>query len=148
MPLKDKTLRNEYMRKYVAERQRRRMAEAFELLGGECAICGSTSDLEVDHKDPTTKTFNIAEKAAGVSEVKLQAELLKCQLLCNACHTRKSILERGQLPREGRHGTLTMYRFCKCDECKAAKSTYTKSHPTYTKDNPRKSRSIKFSNRT
>jgi hypothetical protein len=141
MSPRNKTLYNEYMKNYVAERQHRRMTEAIVLLGGKCVVCGSIDNLEIDHIDPTTKTFTIAKRAAGASEVVFQAELLKCQILCDVCHIEKTILERGQLPARGRHGTISTYRYCKCDECRAAKSAYTKSHPTYTRDNPRKSRS-------
>ena len=128
MPNKDPIKYNEYMKKYVLERHRKRMAQAIALLGGKCARCGSIQDLDIDHIDPATKAFSISKKAAGVSEEKFQAELRKCQLLCRACHNDKSIRERGQLPRGERHGTLTKANTCKCDLCRAAKAAHNKAY--------------------
>ena len=121
------------MREYVLARHHRRMAAAMIALGGKCVRCASTERLEFSHIDPATKSFVIAQKAAGVSEEKLQAELRKCQLLCHDCNTEKAILDRGQLPRGERHGTLTMYKYCKCELCRRGKALwsqdYFRSHP-------------------
>lgn len=128
MPLRDKTAQNEYMRQYVLARHHRRMAAGIALLGGKCVRCGATERLEFSHLDPATKSFVIAKRAVGVSEAKLQAELQKCQLLCHDCSTEKGILDRGQLPRGDRHGTLTMYKHCKCDLCRAVMSAWNRNY--------------------
>ena len=117
---------NEYMRDYMAERYRARMAFAHERLGGKCAKCGSTDDLQLDHVDPSTKEFTIAKKAAGVSEERFLRELAKCQLLCKTCHNLKSIAETGKQPVGERHGTISMatHRRCRCEPCLEVRRKY------------------------
>lgn len=60
-----------------------------EKMGGKCVECGCTKELEFDHIDPSTKSFNIT---AGYSKPKelLLEELSKCQLLCVSCHREKT----------------------------------------------------------
>ena len=116
------------MRVYVLARHHRRMADAITLLGGKCVRCNSTERLEFSHIDPATKYFVIAKKAAGISKAKFQAELKKCQLLCHDCNVEEAILDRGQLPRGERHGTLTMYKHCKCEMCRKGKSLWSRSY--------------------
>ena len=60
-----------------------------EKLGGKCVECGCTKELEFDHIDPSTKSFNIAAGYTKPKEV-LLSEVAKCQLLCNKCHIEKS----------------------------------------------------------
>ena len=60
-----------------------------QLLGGRCARCGSTENLEFDHIDRTTKSFNIAKIAKRKFE-DIKDELDKCELLCSSCHKAKS----------------------------------------------------------
>lgn len=67
-----------------------RRAYALEFLGGKCAVCGSTENLEIDHKDPTQKSFPISRPP---SEKAFRKELTKCQLLCHTCHSKKSAQE-------------------------------------------------------
>jgi len=80
---------NEYMRKYMLKRYHARRKEAIETLGGKCSACGSRDSLHIDHIDPQTKSFGIS-KLWSVSYKKYQAELSKCQLLCEDCHKEKS----------------------------------------------------------
>ena len=89
MPHVDKKIYNVYSRNYMRERWARRRASAIQQLGGCCARCGVTDNLEFDHIDPSTKSFTIA-KGSSASEVKFQAELEKCQLLCVECHKEKT----------------------------------------------------------
>jgi 5-methylcytosine-specific restriction endonuclease McrA len=79
----------EYMRAYMAERRARIRAELVVWLGGHCAWCGSTEDLEFDHIDPATKLFAIA---SGLDRPRAQllAEVAKCQLLCAPHHREKT----------------------------------------------------------
>jgi 5-methylcytosine-specific restriction endonuclease McrA len=85
--------RKVYMREYRARWEKRRRAEriafAREYLGGKCARCGSTRNLDCDHIDPTTKKFGLTDRP-GVSWDVWFAELQKCQLLCRVCHTKKT----------------------------------------------------------
>lgn len=120
---------NAYMREYMKAWYDRRHAEAVEILGGHCARCPATENLQFDHVDPANKTMTIARMWTA-SEERFQAELAKCQLLCPPHHLEKSLAERNQRPARGTHGTVTAYRYCgppKCDECKAAK----RSTPSY-----------------
>jgi 5-methylcytosine-specific restriction endonuclease McrA len=114
---------NEYMAAYMLRRYHERRAEAVAALGGKCVRCGSIEDLQLDHRDPADKSFNIG-KLWSVSRVRYLAELAKCQLLCAECHTNKTLADRGQRPARGTHGTLSSYRYCKCRRCRAAKSKY------------------------
>lgn len=110
---------NAYQREYQKQRYHRRKQEWLQRLGGKCVKCGSEQDLEIDHIDPATKSFNLT--ASGThSEVKITAELAKCQALCKPCHTEKSVLESGKTLARGTHGTLSAYRYCKCAECREA----------------------------
>jgi len=92
MPLKDKDAYNAYMREYTLKRYHRRREKAIEQLGGKCAQCGSTNKLEFDHIDQQTKEFTITD-SLGISEKRLQAELAKCQILCESCHQNKTSKE-------------------------------------------------------
>jgi len=58
-------------------------------LGGKCAVCGSSDQLQFDHIDSKTKSFSIGEKLTYTKEVVLE-ELKKCQLLCKPCHITKT----------------------------------------------------------
>jgi 5-methylcytosine-specific restriction endonuclease McrA len=53
----------------------------------QCGRCGSTSDLELDHVDPTTKIRTVKWVW---SKARLEAELAKCQVLCQTCHQVKT----------------------------------------------------------
>lgn len=69
---------------------------AIQFLGARCNICGSTSDLEIDHVDPRLKTIEVSRPC---SRQKFFDELEKCQLLCYSCHKEKSDEEkRNPLP--------------------------------------------------
>jgi 5-methylcytosine-specific restriction endonuclease McrA len=104
-------------------------------LGGACVKCWSTSNLEIDHRIPENKSFNISKKLKQHG-YDIDVEISKCQLLCFRCHSVKSITERGDVVTKGRdiHGTLSAYRYCKCPLCKGAKSEYMRE---YHRLNPR-----------
>lgn len=127
---RDKAKNNEYMRKYMADRYARRRASALQALGGRCVDCGSKDDLELDHADPCSKSFEIAKRLAGCAEARLQEELKKITLRCSSCHSLKSVVERGDRPVRNRnvHGTLSSYRYCKCTACREAKAEYMRKY--------------------
>ncbi len=110
------------MNTYVKARYHRRRNEAIATLGGECSGCRSIDELEIDHIDPKQKSFCLGDALAGWSEERVQEELKKCQLLCKECHGKKHNTAKYS------HGTLSSYRYCKCDECKAAKSAYNREY--------------------
>ena len=77
-------------------------------------ICGATGNLEVDHVDPSQKSFTIRW---CMSWKKLLPELAKCQPLCVSCHKKKTSIDK----KTKVHG-ITMYAThkCRCDICRAA----------------------------
>ena len=101
-----------------------RRKEIIKLLGGRCVQCGTKRKLEIDHKDPKKKKLDISRVLTIVENDKLKKELKKCQLLCHSCHMRKTVAERGQSLAKGTHGTLSSYRYCKCQLCIDAHKDY------------------------
>lgn len=83
-----------YKSKKLANSRRARaanMKRAVDLLGGECQICKlRTTDYEVydfHHKNPLEKEEMISN-LARLSWERMEAEVLKCMLLCCICHRR------------------------------------------------------------
>jgi len=79
----------EYHQKYYAERKK----EYVRILGGCCVKCGSTENLQFDHIEKDSREFVIAKIMKRKRAFVLQ-ELKKCQLLCDTCHRKKSIIEK------------------------------------------------------
>lgn len=119
--------RKEYMKIYMKNRYHKRKDIAKKLLGGKCVICGETKNLEFDHIDRTKKSFSIS-KGWSTSEKKFVKEVNKCQLLCQKHHIEKTIKDLGFKKAKGTHGTLSSYRYCKCDLCKKVHSEYMKNY--------------------
>ena|ERR1700690_2656138 len=115
---------NAKMRVYMLERYYALKLKYINQLGGKCAQCPETdpAKLQFDHRDPKTKLFGICAHLINRSATAIERELKKCQLLCVECHTKKSIREAGRVEARGTHGTLSSYRYCRCDLCRAAKS--------------------------
>lgn len=111
---------NAYMRVYMLKRYHEKRKAVVERLGGKCVECGSVVDLELDHKDNDDKALSMAKRLHTAPAAVLEAEIQKLQLLCRACHSRKSVYDAGNLP--ARHGTSTMYvnYRCRCDSCRQA----------------------------
>ena len=120
MPKRDYLSREEYntwMRKRTARTHVVRKAWATGLLGGKCVSCGAGEELEFDHVDPATKSFNVGQHLGRYSEKKLREELSKCQLLCKDCHRKKTGLAA--------HGTRPCYvGGCRCEACTEANKLY------------------------
>lgn len=112
MPFKDPEKQKAYQREWVAKRRAKFFA------GKSCKVCGGTSNLELDHIDPTKKIDHVIW---SWSESRRNAELVKCQILCSKCHRSKSVKEMpktmGVTPYS--HGTYSMYNThgCRCKEC-------------------------------
>ncbi|MEK6880406.1 MAG: hypothetical protein AABY22_12390 [Nanoarchaeota archaeon] len=64
-------------------------AWAIKYLGGSCAKCKSSNELEFDHIISKDKKFEISQKLLSSKKVLLK-ELKKCQLLCRKCHVKKT----------------------------------------------------------
>jgi len=101
----------------------KRMNRIIDHLGGRCVKCGSSDRLQIDHVDPEMKEFDVSHMC-GSRWVVLVAELKKCQLLCYSHHREKTTQE--QTTAKGTHGTLSSYRYCHCEICRAAKNEYMK----------------------
>jgi 5-methylcytosine-specific restriction endonuclease McrA len=88
--------RRDYIARYNLARYNKRKAEAIEILGGVCVVCGSTDNLQFDHLNPSTKKFSLGKLWSSSQDVFLE-ELSKCQLLCFTCHIAKTIVyDKGQ----------------------------------------------------
>jgi 5-methylcytosine-specific restriction endonuclease McrA len=115
---------NEYMRQYMKGWYDRRRAQAIVYLGGKCVRCGSAENLQFDHIDPSTKVAALSSLWTA-SEERFQAELKKCQLLCENCHLAKTVEEKLKSGRKVNHGGgLTGKRNCYCPLCKPLKTAY------------------------
>lgn len=88
MPYKDKEQQREYQRTWILNRRK----QGIQYLGGRCAHCGSTSNLEIDHIDPNEKSRAMNSLWSYRWETIL-TELDKCQILCHTCHMEKSRTE-------------------------------------------------------
>lgn len=112
--IKDKEARKEYNRKWIAKRRQEWIDEQ----GGKCVLCGSTTNLEVDHIDPSLKLYKPSDLwSLSKTNPRRIAELNKCRVLCAVCHQTKTSKE--QMTTE--HGDA-MYHGplkCKCVVCKA-----------------------------
>ena len=92
MSYQDPEARRAYARDWMA----RRRAEWF--AGRACRRCGSTSRLEVHHRDGRAK---VTHRLFGMSRSRRDAELAKCDVLCAAA---------GGLPTETGHAGEAMSR--------------------------------------
>ncbi len=114
---------NAYMRVYHMKRYYKQKNIIIDILGGKCIKCGSNKKLEIDHIDRKDKRFSIT-RLLSHSKESVILETKKCQLLCKECHIQKTIIETGKKPAKGNHGTLSSYRYCKCDLCRKAKQEW------------------------
>lgn len=113
MPQRDATARRAYNAKYYADhrhvlaprmlsRARQNRLDATKSMGGKCVRCGSTDQLQFDHIDCKTK---VDHRIWTWSPALRQAELDKCQLLCEPCHRKKTI-EAGEQSWRSRIGDV------------------------------------------
>ena len=106
---------------YDRQRYEAWKARLIELLGGKCAKCESTEDLQFDHVSRELKEFAIM-KRWNRSETELQEELNKCQLLCGPHHKEKTASE----VRNPHGGGLTGIKGCSCDLCHERRNQYSR----------------------
>ena len=76
-------------------REKRERLKAFlkEYKANPCVDCGVSYPhyvMDLDHRDPSTKSFNPARLVNMGSWVKLQEEIAKCDLVCANCHRRRT----------------------------------------------------------
>jgi 5-methylcytosine-specific restriction endonuclease McrA len=111
-----------YQRDYTSKRYKQRREHAIERLGGTCNNCGTSSNLQFDHISPAVKNREVTTLLLGRIE-KLMSELKYCQLLCESCHMKKTIVDNGKS--ELKHATNSMYtKGCRCSECQKAHTLY------------------------
>ena len=78
MPYRDPNRKRQHGREWIRHRR-----EAF-LEGKSCAFCGSTSNLNLHHQDPTEKE---SHRIWSWKEERRLREIAKCIVLCGSCHT-------------------------------------------------------------
>ncbi|AYD87555.1 HNH endonuclease [Mycobacterium phage Salacia] len=74
-------------------------------------------ELNLDHIDPTKK---VSHNIWSWSQVRRDAEIAKCQVLCLPCHKDKTAADRKYKRLHGHVGTYDRWG-CRCGLCKAAK---------------------------
>jgi hypothetical protein len=104
-----------YQLKYVTDRKK----DWIKSKGGKCVKCGSTRNLEVDHKGQANKSFNPRDIWSR-SEAVRKKELAHCQVLCESCHEDKTAKQNSK-PKTASIiacGTPESYEFgCRCFPC-------------------------------
>lgn len=133
---------------YMANRRKFRRAKLFEMSGNICARCQTIENLEFNHKDRTTKLFNLSGKALDTSWNIIIKEWEKCELLCKTCHlnyTKQQYNNQEIIPWNKditkpypEHGSPRMYSEfqCRCSLCKEAKKLYRAKIITYNQNIP------------
>jgi len=105
-----------------SSRYQRARQKVFAAIGRACILCGATDDLQVDHIDPEQKTFDVGKRWGYSFEHVLAPELEKCQVLCGRCHREKHATAKNS------HGTISSFRYCRCDLCRKAKATHNRAY--------------------
>ena len=122
---------------YMKARREARRQALIQQLGGCCQQCGSTDQLQFDHRDRTTKAFELSGHHLDKPILLIQAEAVKCDLLCYVCHNTKTINSaeyyNGPKAQEFTHGTARMYleKACRCADCRKARSVHRKGQLNY-----------------
>lgn len=110
MAYKDPDKQREYQRLRVARRRQEWINQ-----NGPCVKCGSWIDLEIDHIDPSLKTYNVSQIWSRKQEI-VDSELAECQVLCSTHHQEKTTSE--QTTKQHRTYAMRNQHGCKCDICK------------------------------
>lgn len=82
----------------VAKKENARAYIASVLKGAKCMDCPCTNwiVLQFDHRDPSTKEFDISRAVgSGVSIKRLTAEVAKCDIVCPTCHAVRTAAQFG-----------------------------------------------------
>lgn len=114
-------------KEYLKERYEKQRADMIRILGGRCVVCGSADNLEIDHIEPSAKSFPVSKlwSKKDFNSIVME-ELKKCQLLCHEHHLGKTIEHSKSTVRRSEHGTLSRYQRykCRCDLCCEAQRMY------------------------
>lgn len=114
MSLATKEAQREYQREWIAKRRTAFFSDK------SCAQCSSTEDLQLDHIDKNQK---ISHRIWSWSRQRRESELEKCQVLCGACHKKKTFSSDIKRCPHGSRNRYDKYG-CRCEPCKAAKKTH------------------------
>ncbi len=95
----------------------------FSMAGFEVITYGRFWVIAEVQIDPKQKLIEIGELWKYGAE-KREAELKKCQLLCNPCHREKTCEDNGWLYSVGVHGLPSSHRYCHCEICLDAWKEY------------------------
>lgn len=105
----------EQNRKYLLARYYAHRGFFISMLGGKCKRCRSIEDLEIDHVDPKIKEIELGALFTKRNIVAAVAGLvMKCQLLCRKCHSRKTARENARRLSAIRHGSMYAWMKLKC----------------------------------
>lgn len=121
-----KSCYNEHSRQYAKEKYHRIRSEWIDKLGGRCIGCGTDQELQFDHDDAKSKTYEIGTIIKSGHD-KLANEMAKCVLRCRPCHIEKSRRE-GDLNTVEHGGGAKGKRNCKCDPCMEKKREYMRAY--------------------
>lgn len=83
-----------------------------------CNVCGATDDLQLDHRDRTTK---VSHRIWSWAKERREAELAKCQALCVPCHKAKT---RSEFSGWDHGATGYKKHGCRCEVCRAGNTEY------------------------
>lgn len=119
MGYKDPIQQREYQLQWMIERR-----TAWVLENGPCS-CGSWDQLEVDHIDASQKEMNPSAIWSRRQEIR-EAELAKCQVLCEDCHKAKKRINQEQ-PR----GENSSSAILTASQVLEAKDLYSKGDVTF-----------------
>jgi hypothetical protein len=94
----------------VTTRQRATLAFPRELRRVPCLDCGGTfrpHRMEFDHRDPSTKSFQVTDSGLRKNRKRLLAEIATGDIVCANCHAARTYALHGQRRAERRaNGTL------------------------------------------
>lgn len=105
--------RAEYQREWIRKRK------ALYKAGKVCVQCGSEESLEWHHRNPAEKWTS---NPWSYAKHRLEAELAKCDLLCNECHKEITREQRAVALEHGTHKGYT--RGCRCEACRHGHTEY------------------------
>lgn len=77
-------LRNK--KRQLREEIRQIVVEAKSVPCMDCKVSYPYYVMDFDHRDPTTKKFNIADNYTHSSKKKILEEIAKCDVVCSNCH--------------------------------------------------------------
>jgi len=105
----DKDKQREYQKIWMRKRR------AFFFGDKHCKYCGSKTNLEIHHKNPSKK---ITHCIWSWKKERREKELAKCIVLCRTCHIE---LHAEQRRKPLIHGTTAGYdKKCRCEKCREA----------------------------